>query len=281
MSGSPKPDAIPSAARQSLKLSCLWSPVDIGFLVCFRIFFGGVMVYQVGSQWADGWIDFFYVQPVFHFTYPGFGWVLPWSGSAMHAHFLIMGVAAAAILFGLFYRLSAFVFWFTFTHTFLIEKALYQNHYYLLCLISFLLIFLPAHTALSLDVLRRPSLRCQVTPIWTLWLLLNPQIAIPYFFGGVAKINSDWLQGMPLRLWLGRHTGFPAVAQLLSEDTVAYLFSYGGLCFDLLIVPCLLWERTRRIAFLLSVLFHLTNAALFDIGIFPVHDRGHAGVLSP
>ena len=48
---------------------------------------------------------------------------------------------AAGILLGFFYRLSALLFFLTFTHVFLIEKALYQNHYYLICLISFLMIF--------------------------------------------------------------------------------------------------------------------------------------------
>ena len=46
-------------------------------------------------------------------------------------------------------------------------------------------------------------------------------------------------------------------------------FSWGGLVFDLLIVPALLWHRTRPIAYVCALVFHLTNHFLWDIGIFP------------
>jgi hypothetical protein len=48
-----------------------------------------------------------------------------------------------------------------------------------------------------------------------------------------------------------------------------WLFSYGGLLFDLFVVPALLWRPTRVAAFTLAVVFHLLNAALFTIGVFP------------
>jgi hypothetical protein len=50
---------------------------------------------------------------------------------------------------------------------------------------------------------------------------------------------------------------------------MVYFISYGGLLFDLAIVPLLLWKRTRLLAFLVAVAFHLTNWYLFNIGIFP------------
>jgi hypothetical protein len=55
----------------------------------------------------------------------------------------------------------------------------------------------------------------------------------------------------------------------LTQEWVVYLFAYGGLLFDLLVVPLLLWPRTRLFGFLWSVSFHLLNALLFNIGIFP------------
>jgi vitamin K-dependent gamma-carboxylase len=39
--------------------------------------------------------------------------------------------------------------------------------------------------------------------------------------------------------------------------------------FDILVVPFLLWRRTRLVAFLVAVGFHLINMQLFDIGVFP------------
>ncbi len=43
----------------------------------------------------------------------------------------------------------------------------------------------------------------------------------------------------------------------------------NGVLFDLLIVPLLLWRRTRALAFVAVVIFHASNAVLFKIGVFP------------
>jgi hypothetical protein len=53
------------------------------------------------------------------------------------------------------------------------------------------------------------------------------------------------------------------------EHWLALLFSWGGLLFDLAIVPLLLWRPTRVAAFCAAVVFHLMNAFMFDIGVFP------------
>jgi hypothetical protein len=160
------------------------------------------------------------------------------------------------------------LFFLAFTYTFLLEKALYQNHYYLICLLSFLMIFLPAHRAGSFDAMDRPWLRADSVPAWTLWLL-RFHIGIPYFYGGIAKLNHDWLRGEPMRMGLGLRTHYPVVGQLFTEEWMVWFFAYGGLAFDLLVVPALLWRRTRVPAYILAVAFHLMNSQMFGIGIFP------------
>jgi len=139
---------------------------------------------------------------------------------------------------------------------------------YLVSILSFLLILIPCHRSFSLDALINPKSRSQFVPAWSLWLL-RAQIGIPYFYGGLAKLNPDWLRGEPMRTWLAELTSIPLVGQFLTEEWVVYLFSYGGLGFDLLIIPLLLFRKTRVIAFVASVMFHLTNAYIFNIGIFP------------
>lgn len=261
----------PSAARQPESrgwLHQLFAPVDIAPLVFFRVFFGAMMLYYIVAAALDSWIDFFYILPEFHLTYPGFGWVRPWPGNAMYLHFGVMGLAAAGIMLGFCYRLSAVVFWLTFTHTFLIEKALYQNHYYLICLLSALMIFVPAHRAASVDAFFKPQIRAVAVPTIWLWLL-RVQLAIPYFYGGLAKLNYDWLHGMPMQLWLSRRTHLPYIGEWVAHESAPLFFAYAGLLYDLLVVPALLWRRTRLIAYLASLAFHLTNHVLWDIGIFP------------
>ena len=47
------------------------------------------------------------------------------------------------------------------------------------------------------------------------------------------------------------------------------VFTYSGLLLDLLIVPFLVFKKTRFLAFFVIASFYLMNAQLFKIGIFP------------
>ena len=95
------------------------------------------------------------------------------------------------------------------------------------------------------------------------------QIGLVYFFGGIAKIYPDWLNAIPAKLFLSSKTNYPLIGMLFTKEWFAYLLSYGGIFFDLLIVPFLLLKRTRFIAFCFSIFFHLFNAIVFQVGIFP------------
>ncbi len=245
-----------------------FAPVDIASLACFRIAFGAVMAWEVVRYFQHGWISSYYIQPDFHFTYFGFGWVKPWPGRGMYVHFAVMGLAALGIMAGMWYRLCAAVFFLAFTHVFLIDQAYYLNHFYLISLIAFVLVFVPAHRAFSLDARRRPALRSDHVPSWTL-CLLRAQVGIPYIYGGLAKINGDWLRGEPIGSWLADRTDFPLIGRFFTHEWAGLAFAYGGLILDLTIVPLLLWKRTRRWAFAAALVFHGLNAILFRIGIFP------------
>jgi hypothetical protein len=180
-----------------------------------------------------------------------------------------MGAAAAGVMLGFLYRLAAPIFFLTFTYTFLLDQTRYLNHFYLVCLISFLMCFLPAERAVSVDALLRRKIRSDVVPAWTLWLL-RAQIGIPFFYGGIAKLNRDWIYGgEPMRIWLRPLTAMPGVGHIFAHDWVVYSFVIGGLLLDLFVVPLLLWRRTRIFAFAAAVVFNLINAVIFDIGIFP------------
>ncbi|RBP47697.1 vitamin K-dependent gamma-carboxylase-like protein [Roseimicrobium gellanilyticum] len=247
----------------------LFAPVDIAFLVFFRLGFAGIMLWEVYRYFSLGRIKPYYVDPGFHFKYYGFEWIEPWPGEGMYWHFTAMAVFATCMLVGFCYRLAAFLFACAFTFVFLQDQAHYLNHFYLVCLISFLMVLLPANCAWSIDAWMRPRLRSQVVPAWTLWLL-RVQIGIVYFYGGLAKLGPDWLQGEPMRMWLAdRASKFPRIEHYFSEEWFVYGFAYGGLLFDLLVVPLLLWRPTRWIGYLWALSFHLINNQLFNIGIFP------------
>ena len=238
----------------------LSAPVDIAALVAFRLGFGAVMVWEAWRFLSGGKVDRYFIEPTFFFKYLGFGWVEPWPGGWMYFHFYVLGALGLCIaLFAVGY-----------TYFFLLDQAQYQNHYYLICLVSTLMILVPAHRALSLDAQRRPDLRSSFAPAWSLWLL-RAQVALVYFFGGVAKLNFDWLRGYPLREWLpGSDFYLPPLSDLLHEGWVALLFSYSGLLIDLLAAPLLLWRPTRYWMLSALLLFHFMNEQLFSIGVFPV-----------
>jgi hypothetical protein len=254
--------------RQRVGSSWLFAPVDIAPLVLFRIGFGALMLWEVWRYFHFDRIARYYMEPTFVFPYFGFEWLSPLPGDGMIWLFHGIGALSVLIMLGAFYRVSMTVFWLCFTYVFLLDKAQYLNHFYLISLVSFLMIFVPAHRTLSVDALLRPRIRSETVPAWSLWLLRG-QMAVVYVFGGIAKINPDWLAGEPMRGWMAARTDFPLIGGLFTEEWLVYLFSYGGMLLDLFIVPFLLWPRTRIPALILAITFHLMNARLFNIGIFP------------
>lgn len=259
--------AAPVEPARTTLASRLFAPVDIACLVYFRILFGAILMVEVWRYFHNQWINMEFIEPKFHFTYFGFSWVHPWPGIGMYVHFAALGVLAFFILIGFAYRLSAALFFLGFTYMFLLEQAIYLNHFYFVGLVSFLMIFVPANQRLSVDARLRPGIRSGFAPAWTLWIL-RAQMGIVYFFGGIAKLNPDWLNGWPLRLWTPQFT-LPILEPFRHDAWLALFLSYSGLFIDLFAVPLLLWRRTRIYMFLVLAAFHLTNSSLFEIGIFP------------
>jgi len=250
------------------RLAPLKEPVDAASLAVFRMAFGLLMLVESIIYLKSGWVRELYVSPEYHFTFLGFDWVHPWPGDGMIAAFVLMAAASLMVAMGLFYRLAAIVLFVAITHVFLIDAAEYLNHLYLICLIAFLMIFAPADSIWSMDALRKTGPRNRGVPRAWIWLL-RIQIGIPYAYGGIAKLNGDWLCGEPLRMWLARRADYPVLGKWFTEEWMVYLFSYGGLLLDLAFVPLLLCKRTRMIGYGLVLCFNGMNAWLFDIGIFP------------
>src|SRR5204863_382571 len=114
-----------------------------------------------------------------YFSYPGFEWIRPWPSPLMHAHFVLLALLALGVSVGFCYRICATLFFLGFTYVELIDQTAYLNHYYLISLLSGLMIFLPANRAWSLDGWRKPQIRRDVVPAWCL-NLLRFQVAVVY-----------------------------------------------------------------------------------------------------
>ncbi len=251
----------------------IFAPVDVASVVFFRILFGGIMVWWASTYLLNGWVFDYYIAPGFWFSYPGFEWITPWPGEGMFWHFGVLLVLSIFLVLGLFYRVTTVLLFFVYIYIFLLDQAHYLNHHYLVALYTFILIWIPAHRGFSLDALMRPKLRIQITPAWSVWLI-RFQMGVVYFFGGISKINPDWLQGEPMRMILGDRTSFPIIGQWFTEEWMVMVFTYGGMVFDLSIVFLLLWKPTRWFGFAWALAFHLLNANLFNIHIFPWFSLG-------
>jgi len=267
LAGAPPTEIVAPPGRRTA-LDWLVRPLDAASLAAFRIAFGVLLLWEVWKYVANGWVARYYVDPTFHFTYFGFEWVRPWPGPWMYAHVVALGVLAACIALGACYRPAAVLFFLGFSYLFLLEQARYLNHLYLVCLLAFLLMVVPAHRACSFDAWLRPRGGPAAVPAWALWLL-RFQVAVPYLYGGIAKLNADWLAGEPVRTWLAERSAQSVLGPWLTQEWLVYTLCYGGLLFDLAIVPLLLWRRTRALALVAAIGFHLTNVYLFSIGIFP------------
>ncbi|MFK7907101.1 MAG: HTTM domain-containing protein [Chitinophagales bacterium] len=244
-------------------------PIDIASLVFLRIVFGASMLIDVINNFASGWIYSSQIAPKMHFTYYGFGWVDSLPGWGMYAFWALMGVLSVNIMIGWKYRWSSILFAIGTIYAFLIDSADYLNHGYLICLLSVLMIFFPANRAWSVDAKRNPAIQTNTIPYWPVFLL-QFQMAVVYIFGGLAKLNPDWLQAQPIKTWFAGKGNYWLIGDMITQEWFAYFISYGGLAFDLCIVPLLFFKRTRILGLIVVIFFHLTNKILFDIGVFPI-----------
>ena len=147
------------------------------------------------------------------------------------------------------------------------DKTTYLNHYYLVSSLSFLMIFLPCSSYFSLDSKNKKKI-----PKWTIDSL-KLMLLIVYLYAGLAKVNSDWLfNAQPLKIWLKTKYTIPLIGDtLLQQDFTYYLFSWGGMLYDVFIPFLLLYRRTRFFAFIMVIIFHVLTRILFPaIGMFPV-----------
>ncbi|RMF01958.1 MAG: HTTM domain-containing protein [Bacteroidetes bacterium] len=135
--------------------------------------------------------------------------------------------------------------------------------------VALMLCFLPAQAVASLDARRYGWPAHAPLPVWPL-RALRILIGVVYFYAGLAKLNSDWLlQAEPLRTWLAAKAHLPLIGPWLTTEFAAYAFSWSGALFDLSIPFLLLFRRTRPLAFVAVVIFHVLTRILFPIGMFP------------
>lgn len=228
------------------------------------------MVFSTLRFWYLGWIEEHYIDPAVTFKYFGFAWVQLLPPEGIYLLYALMLLSAIGVWLGFFYRISASVFFLTFTYAWLIDLTYYLNHYYFVSIAAFLLILVPAHRRFSIDCWRKPEIRQLQTARWCV-AIFKWQIAIVYLYAGLAKINYDWLiAALPLRIWMPANDQLPVVGFLFRWAYMPWVFSWVGMLYDTTIVFWLSWRPTRLIAYLSVIIFHGLTGMMFQIGVFPI-----------
>ena len=101
-------DSAPSPEQRSWIRSYLAAPYSAYTLAAFRIVFGVAMAVEMVRYFPQlGWL---FIDPTMHFYYEGFSFIQPWGETGVYIHAGIIALSAAGIALGLFYRVSAIVF---------------------------------------------------------------------------------------------------------------------------------------------------------------------------
>nr|WP_299382766.1 HTTM domain-containing protein [Allomuricauda sp.] len=246
----------------------LFKKIDNAQLVVFRVFYGLLVSAECYGAIATGWVRKTLVEPKFTFSFIGFEWLQPLPGNGMYIYFAIMGTLGILITLGYRYRFSALAFAVLWTGVYLMQKTSYNNHYYLLMLLGYIMAFLPANRDFSMDAKRIQGFRTTSMYNWVRWMIIL-QLFIVYTYASVAKLYGDWLDFSIIEILMKSKADYYLIGDILQEKWVHKIIAFFGIFFDLLVVPALLWKPTRKIAFALSIFFHLFNSIVFQIGIFP------------
>ncbi len=241
----------------------MFQPVDAASLAFFRIGFGLCLIYQIRPHALGDSFYYAAAAPEPHIPYPLLDWIAPVSPEFMQVILLAMLVAAVGITIGLGYRLSATVYTVAAGYFHFMDSVRYHNHYFLMFLLVFFLALTPAHRVASMDRWLWYRSAPSTTPRWTIWWL-RFNIGIPFFFSGLSKLNSEWLHGLPTIFFWGLLADRHAWARALNPEWMALFIAWGGALADVVLVPLLLWRRTRLIGLALAILFNLGNAILFS-----------------
>jgi len=245
----------------------LFKRIDNTGLALWRIAFGLLISIEAFGAIATGWVREVFVEPQFTFNFIGFDFLQPLPGNGMIYYFLLMGCFGLLVMMGYKYRWAMACYALMWTCVYLMQKSSYNNHYYLLMLVCWMMVLFPASRYLSFDA-KKESFKKLHMPQWVKVVFIL-QIWIVFTYASVAKMYPQWLDGTAPALFMAGKKNYWLIGEWLQQPWVHQSIVYVGILFDLAIIPLFLWKKTRLFAFYLSLFFHLFNSVVFQVGIFP------------
>jgi hypothetical protein len=258
----------------------LWTePVPAERLAAFRIGLAAVLLLDVLLFYLP-WIEDFYGPDGLArgdaFALRNAVWPWRWLAGLEDPFFLgVAGlawvVAAALLLVGGWTRGAAMASWALAVAFHTLNPAIHVAGDTVRIIGLFYLMLTPCAAVWSVDAGRptRPGVR--VSP-WALRLLFV-QLAVIYFFNGVYKFcGPDWRGGDALHYVLAD----PLTARFsYAELPVPYLASrcmtWLVLSWELTFPLWMVWRRTRTVALLMGVAFHVGVGVLLELNVFSLY----------
>jgi len=246
----------------------LSQPIENAPLIVFRIFFGLIFLFESVGSLLTGWATNNYANVKTNFTFIGFEWLSFLNSEIIYGVFAVMALLSIRIILGANYRISIIGLFILWGMVYLGQKTSYNNHYYLMWLITFLMCWVPANAYASVDCKKNPAIYSLTAPRWSIYIFPT-MIAIVYFYATIAKLYPDWLQAVVTRDMFVAMDKPDFLKPLFHNHTFHYFIAYMGILFDGLIIPALLFRKTRVIAIIASLIFHIFNSVTLQIGVFP------------
>jgi len=257
--------------QNSLQLSIFrnWlnERIDARVLGIYRILFGLFMAFNLFRYFRIGLVENMFVLPKINFKYDGFHWLKPLPEVYLNILLGALLVAACLIAAGVLFKWACRFFAFGYLYLFLLDKSIYNNHIYLFILLAFLLSFTDADKVLAI---KNKGSSGYLIPRWQ-QVILQMQVVIVYFYGGIAKLTHDWIfNAEPIRSMVGYLSHDSLLYSLLNNEGAIQILNFGGLALDIG-APLLLWYKPlRKWSVWFFIVFNFMNSRLFqDIGIFP------------
>ena len=244
----------------------LFSYTDGVGLELFRRLFALILFYQSYSFYSVKYLEAGILAPSYLFCFQPFTFLNNTPEGLIRVFFAFMVFAPIGMLFRKTFRISTLIYLFVFSFFVLLEQSYFNNHFYLILLLCGIWLFYkPVGSGLNLKVAG--------------WMpvLFQFMIVLVYFYGGLAKLNADWLfRQEPVRTMLAINAKNMLIKGAHQNELIIAYYTYGGAIFDLVIGFLLLYRRTLWLGVVLNILFHLNNTFVFnmgeggDIGIFPM-----------
>ena len=254
--------------NMKLKAS-IFKPIDHIQLSIWRILFGLVLFFEsIGSNLV-GWTKLVFVDPPqLTFNFIGFEWLQPLDGNGMYIYFGVLALLSIFITIGYRYRLAMVLFTIGWAGVYFMHKTSYNNHHYLMLMLCIMMCLTPAHAGLSVDAKqKRFGPYSQLPAIFRLQYVVL--ILIVYVYASIAKLYPDWISGEVGKILYTKLQDNVLVGWFFRWEPSFQIMAWSGILYDLLIIPMLLYRRTRVLAFFLSLFFHLFNSITLQIGTFP------------